>query len=125
MFILLIGGGATPVLAEEQRATDEAIEKMDTELSGEGAVASKPLAAVDNTDLKWTYVSGLSGIGGDRTVDWGASLNVVLFTKISDHQQSWGYEEGLSKGPRRHALLVIADYNHMPSSGMKAIGGNR
>ena len=76
MFILLIGGGATPVLAEEKRATDEAIEKMDTELSGEGAAASNPLVAVDNTDPRWTYVSSLTGIGDDRTVDWGASLNV-------------------------------------------------
>jgi hypothetical protein len=29
--------------------------------------------------------------------------------EISDHQQSWGYEEGPSKGPWRHALLVVAD----------------
>jgi hypothetical protein len=29
---------------------------------------------------------------------------------ISDHQQSCGYEEGHSKGPLSHALLVIADF---------------
>jgi hypothetical protein len=28
---------------------------------------------------------------------------------ISDHQQSWGYEEGPSKG-HGHALLAAADY---------------
>ena len=55
-FIQLIGSSAIPVLAEEQRGTDEAIEKMYTELSGEDAAASNPLAAVDNTDLKWTYI---------------------------------------------------------------------
>ena len=26
--------------------------------------------------------------------------------RISDHQQSWGYEEGPSKGPRNYALPV-------------------
>ena len=31
------------------------------------------------------------------------------FPPISDNQQSWGYDEGTSKGPRSHALLVIAD----------------
>jgi hypothetical protein len=30
-------------------------------------------------------------------------------SKISDHQQSWGYEDGPSKGPWSHGLLVIAD----------------
>jgi hypothetical protein len=29
---------------------------------------------------------------------------------ISDHQQSWEYEDGSLKGPWRHALLVIADF---------------
>jgi hypothetical protein len=29
--------------------------------------------------------------------------------QISDHQQSWRYEEGSSKGPGGHALLVVAD----------------
>jgi hypothetical protein len=37
----------------------------------------------------------------------GGELNV----EISDHQQSWGYEEGPSKEPWRHTLLVIADFN--------------
>jgi hypothetical protein len=26
---------------------------------------------------------------------------------------SWGYEEGPSKGPQRHALLVVADFNSL------------
>jgi hypothetical protein len=44
-------------------------------------------------------------------VEWG-SWNVELGKRdeISDHQQSWGHEEGPSKGPWRHALLVIADF---------------
>ena len=68
MFILLIGGGATPVLAEEQRATDEAI-TTDTKLSGKGAAASNPLAALNNTDLKWTYIR-LDDADNSRRVDY-------------------------------------------------------
>jgi hypothetical protein len=34
----------------------------------------------------------------------------VRYLKISDHQQSWRYEDGPSKGPGSHALLVIADF---------------
>ncbi len=31
-------------------------------------------------------------------------------TGISDHQQSWGYEEGPSKGPYKNAPLIVADF---------------
>ena len=68
LFILLIGSGATPVLAEEERATDEAI-TTDTELPGEGAAASNPLAALNNTDLKWTYIR-LDDTDNSRRVDY-------------------------------------------------------
>ena len=33
--------------------------------------------------------------------------------QISDHQQSWGYEDGPWKGPRP-SLLVAADLIHKP-----------
>ena len=39
------------------------------------------------------------------------SSNNIIKVEISDHQQSWGYEEGPWKGPGRgHPLLVIADW---------------
>ena len=49
--------------------------------------------------------TGMSALGSPRDVS------------ISDHQQSWGYEEGPPKEPCSHALLVIADFNpiHKPS----------
>jgi len=33
----------------------------------------------------------------------------ILYAEISDHQQSWGYEDGPWKGPRP-LLLVAADF---------------
>jgi len=38
--------------------------------------------------------------------------------KISDHQQSWGYEDGPWKGPGP-PLLVVADLIHKPPASIK------
>ena len=109
MFITLIGSGATPVLAEEERATDEAIEKMDTELSGEGAAASNALAAVNNTDLKYTYIQ-LDDSENSRRVDywikggwtfasWGKLSYVLTYQETNETGSSESDWESLSLKP--------------------------
>jgi len=55
MLMLMVAISAPFALAAEKETTAEAI-KPDTELSGEGAAASNPLAALNNTDLKYTYI---------------------------------------------------------------------
>ena len=40
---------------------------------------------------------------------FGWKLSVLCGAKISDHQQSWGYEDGPWKGPGP-SLLVAADF---------------
>lgn len=55
MLMLMVAISAPFALAAEKETTAEAIKPV-TELSGEGAAASNPLAALNNTDLKWTYI---------------------------------------------------------------------
>ena len=55
ILILLVAISGPSALASEKETTPEAT-KTDTELSGEGASASNPLAALNNTDLKYTYI---------------------------------------------------------------------
>ena len=43
-----------------------------------------------------------------KNVDGSLAVKAIQ-SKISDHQHSWRYEEGPSKGPWRQALLVVAD----------------
>lgn len=53
--MLLIAISALSTLAAEEETTTQAA-KTEIEQSGEGAAASNPLAALNNTDLKWTSI---------------------------------------------------------------------
>jgi hypothetical protein len=50
----------------------------------------------------------------------GGIKKCVKYSKISDHQQSWGYEDGPWKGPKP-SLLVAADLIHKPPASIKFI----
>ena len=56
LLMLMMAISTSSLLASEKESTTETI-KTDTELSVDGAAASNPIAAINNTDLKWTYLS--------------------------------------------------------------------
>ena len=56
LLVLMMTISTLSLFASEEKSTTETA-KSDAELSGSGgAAASNPLSAVNNTDLKWTYI---------------------------------------------------------------------
>ena len=56
LLMLVMAISTSSLLASEKESTNGII-KSDAEASGGGgAAASNPLSAVNNTDLKWTYI---------------------------------------------------------------------
>jgi hypothetical protein len=61
-------------------------------------VALEKRSSRANPRIKQTQVLCLRGYPLACFLKRGNELDGIL--EISEHQQSWGYEEGLSKGPR-------------------------
>jgi hypothetical protein len=54
----------------------------------------------------------------DRASSWICQIEIMIGSKISDHQRSWGYEDGPWKGPGS-PLLVAADLIHKPPASIR------
>ena len=71
LWILMMAISASSLLASEKESmTDTVAPRTDAEISGSGgAAASNPLAAINNTDLKWTYIR-INDPNGSRRNDY-------------------------------------------------------